>query len=165
MQAALKVDWQSAKVRKMDSPLPPIAPVLSNLPIVERLLAKQAEQTEAEDLELTFREANPDEMDDEFWQAYHALNRAQLFENTLNHLLQAGTPLSIGALAKALPPTHDLETLAYWLAMARQAGVEVPEETEVIDLQDDSEGITRFTVPDVKLSSNHVQDLGASSLE
>ncbi|WP_205855091.1 DUF3375 domain-containing protein [Pirellula sp. SH-Sr6A] len=165
LQAALKVDWHSAKVRKTDSPLPPIAPVLSNLPIVERLLAKQAEQTEGEDLELTFREANPDEMDDEFWQAYHALNRAQLFENTLNHLLQAGTPLSIGALAKALPPTHDLETLAYWLAMARQAGVEVPEETEAIDLQDDSVGIIRFTVPDMKLSSDHVQDLGASSLE
>jgi hypothetical protein len=165
LQAALYVDWHSSKVRKSDSPLPPIAPALSNLPLVERLLIKQAEQSEVNELELTPREANPNEMDDEFWQAYHALNRAQLFENTLNHLLETGTPLSIGELAKALPPTHDLETLAYWLAMARQAGLDVREESEVVDLGDESQGITRFYVPEVKLTSDRILDLGASSLE
>ena len=165
LQAALHVDWHSSKVRKSDSPLPPIAPSLSNLPLVERPLIKQAEQSEVNELELTPREANPNEMDDEFWQAYHALNRSQLFENTLNHLLETGTPLSIGELAKALPPTHDLETLAYWLAMARQAGLDVREESEVVDLGDESQGITRFYVPEVKLTSDRIQDLGASSLE
>jgi hypothetical protein len=165
LQSALEVDWQSAKVRKLESPLPPIAPSLANLPIVERLLSKQAEQADAEELELTAKEANPNEMDDEFWQAYHALNRAQLFEDTLNRLLEAGIPLSIGQLANALPPTHDLETLAYWLAMARQAGVEIREEVEVIDLESEKEGLTRFRVPNVKLTSDHFKDLGASSLE
>lgn len=165
LQAALEVDWQSSKVRKMESPLPPIAPSLANLPIVERLLVKQAEQAEADELELTAQEANPNEMDDEFWQAYHALNRAQLFENTLQHLLETGAPLSIGEMAKALPPTHDLETLAYWLAMARQAGVEVRQETEVVDLADEQDGLTRFYVPEVKLTADHFKGLGASSLE
>jgi hypothetical protein len=40
-QVALELDWQSQKLRRSPSPLPPIAISLANLPIVERLLPKQ----------------------------------------------------------------------------------------------------------------------------
>ena len=74
-------------------------------------------------------------------------------------------PLTIGKLAKALPPTHDLETLAYWLAMARQAGLEIDEHTETIDLQNDAADWTRFHVPVVELGFEAVKDLESGGLE
>jgi hypothetical protein len=68
-------------------------------------------------------------------------------------------------LARALPPTHDLETLAYWLAMARQAGFEIDRQTESIDLFSQHDGWTRFHVPKVQLSYTTVADLNSGSLE
>jgi hypothetical protein len=165
LQTALEVDWQSQKLRRLQGPLPPIAISTANLPLVERLLAKQIDQEGANDLELTISEADPNQMDDEFWQAYRALNRAQLFESTVAHLQLSNIPLTIGELAKALPPTHDLETLAYWLAMARQAGIEIDEQSEAVDLQDECHGWTRFHVPAVELGYGSIKELEPGSLE
>jgi hypothetical protein len=104
-------------------------------------------------------------MDDEFWQAYHALNRAQLFDSTIAHLRKSGMPLTIGALAMALPPTHDLETLAYWLAMAREAGIPIENVTEMVDLLGQSDGDTRFYVPAVQIQYESVKEIQSGSLE
>jgi hypothetical protein len=164
-QAAIVVDWQSQTVRRSQSPLPPIAISMANLPLVERLLTKQIDQEGASDLELAISEADPNQMDAEFWQAYRALNRAKLFESTVAQLQSSGKPLTIGELARALPPTHDLETLAYWLAMARQAGIAIDEQSEVIDLQDESDGWTRFHVPTVELAYGSIKDLESGGLE
>lgn len=170
---ALQVDWQSQKVRRTPGPLPPIAVGTPYLPLIERFRFKQIGEETADDLDLTVNEANPAEMDEEFWQAYRALDRAQLFESTLAQLKEEGEPLTIGALAAALPPTHDLETLAYWLAMARQAGIEINDQREAIDLSEPSqeteeaqdEDITRFHVPRVEIDYAKVAHLDAGSLE
>ncbi len=164
-QVALSVDWQSAGVRRAPGSLPPVAIVVSNLPLVERLLFKEVSNDESDDLDLTISSADPAEMDEEFWRAYHALNRRQLFDATIDQLRRSGQPLTIGALAAALPPTHDLETLAYWLAMAREAGIAVDDKTEVIDLFDEGEGWTRFFVPTVELTFVAVSKLAPGSLE
>jgi hypothetical protein len=163
MEAALNVDWQSSKVRRLPGPLPPIAISIPNLPLIERLLVKQVGDSGADELELSVSEADPAKMDAEFWQAYGALDREQLFESTIAQLRAAGKPLTLGELAEALPPTHDLETLAYWLAMARQAGIAIDERTEAVDLQD-NDGWTRFHVPAVELDYGPVKDLESGSL-
>jgi hypothetical protein len=164
-QVALSVDWQSQKVRRMPSPLSPVAVATPNLPLVERFLVKQIDQDDAHDLDLTLADADPGEMDQEFWQAFHTLDRIQLFESTIAHLQEAGKPLTIGELAMALPPTHNLETLAYWLAMARQAGIEVGDQVETIELPDEHEGWTRFHAPSVQITYGLVSDLDSGGLE
>lgn len=75
------------------------------------------------------------------------------------------TPLTIGALAEALPPSHDLETLVYWLAMAREAGIEIDDADEVIDLFDEENGWTRFYVPIAELTFATVERLESGNLE
>jgi hypothetical protein len=165
-QAAAKVDWLSQKMRRSLGPLPPIAVALSNLPLIERFQVKQRDEGNQSDLDLRVAEANPAEMDAEFWSALNALDREQLFELTLSTLQTTRRPLSIEELADALPPTHDLETLVYWLTMARQAGVPIDEQQEVVDLRDDETGAgTRFRVPAVKLEYSSVADLDRGTLE
>ena len=104
-------------------------------------------------------------MGDEFWRAYRAMDREELFRKTLETLQQTGEKLTIAQLAKAIPPTHDLETLAFWLAMARQAGLELGQGAQCLDVHDPLEGDTRFEVPWVELASADVQDLKVESLE
>lgn len=165
-QAALEIDWQSQAVRRAPSSLPTIAISISNLPIIERLQVKQVEDDSHRDLDLSLNEANPADMDGEFWQAFHVLDRAKLFELTVEALRAVGQPLSLRELAEALPPAHDLETLAYWLAMARQVGVPIDDCYEVVDLQDNIDGsITRFHVPIVKVTHAVVATLDSGSLE
>lgn len=164
-QVALDVDWQSQAVRRTPGPLPPVGVAVPNLPLAERLLVKAVDGEASDDLNLTVREADPADMDDEFWHAYRALDRARLFEATVAHLRRSGRPLTLAALAEALPPTHDLETLAYWLAMAREAGIEFDEEQETIDLFDEAEGWTRFSTPTVELALEAVERLEPGNLE
>jgi hypothetical protein len=164
-QAALELDWQSQKIRRTDSPLPPIAISMGNLPLVERLLPKQIENDSESQLELGETHADPAGMGDEFWNAYRAMNREEVFRNTLEILKQDGQKLTIGQLAKAISPTHDLETLSFWLAMARQAGVELGQGAQSIDLHDQRDGDTRFEVPWVEMAIEDVQDLKVESLE
>jgi predicted flap endonuclease-1-like 5' DNA nuclease len=164
-QTALELDWQDAKIRRTESPLPPLAISASNLPLIERLLPKQIEGKQPSELELDEFQANPAEMGDEFWRAYRALDREELFRRTLEKLQQSGEKLTIGQLAKSIVPTHDLETLAFWLAMARQAGVELGEGSECFDLVDSQDGTTRFDVPWVELTGQDVRDLKVESLE
>ena len=97
-QAALEIDWKSQKIRRLHSPLPPIAIAIPNLPVVERLLIKQVDNDAPDDLDLTFSEADPAKMDEEFWHAFHALDRVHLFETTVAHLQAVGKPLTLGEL-------------------------------------------------------------------
>lgn len=164
-QVALELDWQSQKLRRLNGPLPPIAISIANLPVIERLLSKQVGEDAEEDLKLDANEADPNAMDAEFWNAYHALNRTELFRQTLEHLRDTTRQPTIGELAQALPPSHDLETLAFWLAMARQSGIALDDATESIVLEDIAQQRTRFTIPTVKVSYNAVRDLKVESLE
>lgn len=164
-QQALELDWQSQKLRRSPSPLPPIAISLANLPLIERLLPKQVDEALESTLDLDVTDSDPNMFDDEFWRAYHALNRAELFQKTIEHLQSNSTKLSLGQLAEALPPTHDLETLAFWLAMARQAGLTLEEQTESIELSNEEQHRTRFHVPFVKVDYPAVKELKVESLE
>ena len=164
-QVALDVDWQSQEVRRAPGPLPPIAVAAPNLPLIERLLIKEVDGEVPDDLDLTVLQADPAQMDEEFWHAYRVLDRTQLFEATIAFLRASGEPLTIGALAEALPPSHDLETLAYWLAMAREAGIEIDDEDEVIELFDEDDGWTRFCVPTAELTFAAVERLDPGNLE
>ncbi len=164
-QVALEIDWQSQKTRRSPAPLPPVAVSTPNLPLVDRFLVKQLSADASEELDFTCDEADPTSLDAEFWLAYEALDREQLFQTTLEHLQASRQPLTIGDLAAALPPHHDLETLAYWLAMAREAGIEIKQETETIELFDDDGEWTRFQTPLVDLTSAAVEALDSGSLE
>ncbi len=164
-ETALHIDWSSQRVRRSPSPLPPVAVTLSNLPLAERYLVKEAGAEHEADLDFSVNEADPSRMDAEFWHAYLALDRARLFESTLAHLRQTGQPLTLLQLAEALPPTHDLETLAYWLALAREAEIEIEDAHEVIDLFDETDGWTRFHAPKVSLTSDALTGLNPEELE
>lgn len=163
-RVALDVDWKSQAIRRTPGPLPPIGVAIPGLPLIERLLVKQVHDETDDDLDLTVSEGDPAAIDDEFWQAFHSLDRAKLFQETLNELREAGKPLTIRGLSDVLLPTHDLETLSYWLALAREAGVSVDERTESIELVDD--GITtRFRVPMVEMDAHATEQLDPGRLE
>lgn len=164
-ETALNVDWQSQSLRRTPGPIPPVAVAIPNVPVVERLLIKETAEGETRDLDLSVSEADPAQMDEEFWHAYRALDRVHLFQITVATLRASGRPLTIRALAEALPPTHDLETLVFWLAMAREAGIEVDNEQEWVDLFSEAEGWTRFFVPRAELNSEAIEELEPGGLE
>ena len=90
-------------------------------------------------------------MESDFWQSFEGLDREALLQETLQALAQHGQPMTLAELAKVLPPAqHDLETLALWLSMAREAGIELQDEQEQISTQD-GEQAWSFTVPCVAL--------------
>jgi hypothetical protein len=63
--------------------------------------------------------------------------------------------VSLAELARHLPPTHDLETFALWLGMARKAGIPVDEErVEEVELEDDEKRRWRFRLPYAGLESD-----------
>ena len=96
------------------------------------------------------------QMENEFWQAFEGLDRDALVQRTLQVLADRGQPMTLAQLAAALPPgQHDLETLALWLAMAREAGVELQPGEEPIDTQDGGRH-WRFTVSRVTLDGAHL---------
>ena len=165
MHIALEVNWQSQKVRRTPAPLPPIAIVCNNLPLNERFLIKDTSENQSHDLDLHTSDADINTMDDEFWQAYQSLDRAALFETTIAHLKRSGKEISLKELAVALPPTHDLETLTFWLAMAREAGIKIMDSTESIDLFHKDDGWTRFHVPDAQLTFSAVRNLESGEIE
>lgn len=164
-QAALNVDWTSQKVRRSPAPLTPVGIAIPNLPIVDRLLIKQFSQNAELGLDLSWAAADPAKMDDEFWKAFHALNRSQLFEATVAHLNATGRALTLSQLAKDLPPIHDLETLTFWLAMARQVGIEIENGEDAIELFSEEEGWIRFMTPLIRISPESVSTLDFRSLE
>lgn len=158
---AQMVDWSAASVRRQPSCLPPLAVVCGGLPLVERLRFKSLDQQALRDLDLQRMAGDIDQIEDEFWSSLDSLDRETLVRDTVNIIRTSEAPLSLNSLAERLPPTHDLETLALWLGMAREAGCVVSNEREVLDValrnaarQDaspESEGILRFQVPVIAL--------------
>ena len=92
-------------------------------------------------------------VEDEFWDALDGLDREVLVRDTLAVLAQEGHPLTIAELAERLPPAHDLETLALWLGMAREAGIEITGESiEELTLIDAEQRRWLFRLPQVLMS-------------
>ncbi|MDD2609019.1 MAG: DUF3375 domain-containing protein [Giesbergeria sp.] len=172
LQQALQIDWQRQAVRRQPAPLPPVGIALGGLPLIERLRIKSLDgSTQSQALLLTSHYADLSQVEDEFWQAFGGLDRQALLEQTLAVLEQNGQPMTLAALAQALPPgEHDLETLTFWLSIAREAGTQ-PEatDTEHITTEDRSNDAAapgnhhphwRFTVPRVALDAASVRAVG-----
>lgn len=158
LQQALHIDWKPQATRRQPAPLPPLGLALAGLPLIERLRIKSLDGGGESELLLTTRYASLDQVEDEFWQAFEGLDRQALLEKTIHLLTQADQPLTLADLAQALPPgEHDLETLALWLALAREAGVpfeDGPPEHITLTHADQP---WRFTVPRVRLEPQAVQ--------
>lgn len=162
-KAALDVDWESAKVRRAPAPIRPVAIANPNLRLLERLTFRDGSKDDGTELDLQEKRSELDDLGDDFWAAFEALDRGQLFEETLEVLKRSGRALTVAELARHLPPTHDLETLTYWLAMAREAGMELSDGVEKIDLEEDGE-VFRFTVPEVGLEHETSRTLSVDRL-
>ena len=147
------LDWQQQKVRRAASPLPPLGFALTNLPVAERLRFKALESDAENELDLSPQDADLSGIEDEFWDALDGLDREALVQDTLAVLSKEERPLTLAELAERLPPAHDLETLALWLGMAREAGIDIiTQDTETLTLTDKEQREWLFRVPRVALS-------------
>lgn len=165
LQQALDIDWQRQAVRRQPVPLPPLGVALSGLPLIERLRIKSLDGTGANaELLLTTQYADLSQVEDEFWQALEGLDRQALLQQTLAVLEQSSQPMTLAALAQALPPgEHDLETLTLWMAVAREADVTWGDGQEQITTGDTKKMPSeqwRFTVPRVMLDAAAVREMG-----
>jgi hypothetical protein len=159
MNTALNIDWSSHRVRKNETPLPPVAVAVSSLALVERLRFKSATEEQEQSLELSGQSVNLEEVDEEFWRAFDGLDREALYQETVELLKVTDRPMTIGDLATHLPPTHDLETIALWLAMAREAEVEITEDREAVDITDSNGQRLRFHVPQLTLTRQDAESI------
>jgi hypothetical protein len=155
-EQALNIQWESVAVRHKEGPLPPVAIANSNLPLIERLLFKTIDSGDLQSLDLLQRSGGIDQMQEEFWRALDGLDRQALMDDTLALLERTGVPMGIADLARELPPTHDLESIALWLSMAREAATPLHEEAETVDVEGRDGTRLRFHVPRVELSASSV---------
>lgn len=165
LEAATDIDWSSAALRRSPGPLPPLAVSIPNLPLVQRLRFKEADAGDPSDLDLSEQHARLDEVGDDFWEALDGLDRLVLYRDTLGAL--RGSPegaLTLGGLAAALPPTHDLETLAYWLGLGRETEADFGEARETLEIEDRDGIPTRFDLPLVGLAADAVERVNPETL-
>ena len=159
LNTALNIDWSSHKVRKSDTPLPPVAVAVSSVPLIERLRFKSATEEQAQGLELADQGVNLEDVDEEFWRAFDGLDREALYQETVSLLKVTDRPMSISDLATHLPPTHDLESIALWLAMAREAEVEITDDREAVEITDSHGHRLRFNVPRLTLTRQDAESI------
>ena len=77
-----------------------------------------------------------------------------MIEDTLTLLASEGRPMTIAELVEKLPPVHDLETLALWLGLAREAGIDIQDiNMQEVALVDEEQQQWLFRIPWVALSS------------
>lgn len=144
---AQNVDWSVASVRRQGACLPPLAIACSGLPLVERLRFKSLDQQARRELDLARMATDIGQIDEDFWSSLDSLDREALVRDTVTVIRASEQPFSLGELARQLPPTHDLESLAVWLGMAREADCPVGEARETLDLHTRDERLLRFQLP------------------
>lgn len=146
-RCAQALDWSVASVRRQPSCLPPLAVACAGLPLVERLRFKSLDQEALRDLNLQRMAGDIDQIEEEFWSSLDSLDRQALVNDTVRTMQASDRPLSLADLAQKIPPTHDLESLAVWLGMAREAGCDFGEPRETIDIAGPDDRRLRFHVP------------------
>lgn len=144
---AQAVDWSLASVRRQPANLPPLAIACSGLPLVERLRIKSLDQQALRDLDLQRMAGDIDQIEEEFWSSLDSLDREALVRETIEAIRGSDNPLNLVRLAERLPPTHDLESIAVWLGMAREADCVIGEERDTLDLTTRDGQSLRFHVP------------------
>lgn len=153
LQVALDIDWSSAAEYRSPAPLPVIGVALAGLPLIERLRCKSVDSDDLTALQLSEQQTDLNDIEDDFWGAFDSLDRNLLLHETLQLLTAQNKSMGIAELAEHLPPTHDLESLALWLGIAREADVPVCAEQESVDVIDREGNTLRFTLPKVELSA------------
>lgn len=157
---ALDVNWQRSAVRRQAVPLPPVGVAITGVPAIERLRFKSMGDDEQAELDLNIKSMGLEQVGDDFWDAFDGLDREALIRDTLAVLAEQARPVSLAELAGLLPPVHDLETFALWLAMAREAGIEIqPQARETLELMDPEQCRWRFNLPVVGLESGPLKDI------
>ncbi|MEQ7868551.1 MULTISPECIES: DUF3375 domain-containing protein [Xanthomonas] len=147
---AQRIDWQAA-VRRGPSPFPPVAAPCGGLPLVDRLRFKSADHEALRELDLKRQSGNIEAIADDFWSSLDGLDRDALVRDTVAILQTSDRHLSLAALAERIPLTHDLESLALWVGMAREVGAPVGDDFEHLNLTTRDEKNLRFTVPKIEL--------------
>ena len=153
LKCALDLDWGRASVRRSEGPLPPIGIANRILPLVERLRFTSIDQDEETDLDLAMQSVDIAGLEDEFWDSFDSLDRQKLVEKTLAVLKGRNGSMDIADLAEAIPPTHDLESIALWLSMAREANAPVDNLMQTVDIEGHDGEWLRFHVPKVRLTA------------
>jgi len=164
LEAATDIEWSSTAIRRAPGPLPPVGIAIPLLPLVQRLRFKEPGSDGDQELDLSASEAPIEDMSEDFWMALDGLDRLALYRDTLTALETAKEGLSLGSLAATLPPTHDLETLAYWLGLGRETETAFSEERESFDIQDRNGVPTLFNVPRIALNAEEVSRVSPDAL-
>jgi len=152
---AAAINWSRQALRRTPGPLPPAGFPNGSLPVVERLRFKDLEEGIRPILELIEQTTDLDEMDDDFWSAFDALDQRALVEQTRRLLADEGRAMTIAEIARRLAPSHDLEALALWLTIALEAELPIADKEE-LELCDRQGKRTRFTLPRVALDAESV---------
>ncbi|WP_456380827.1 DUF3375 domain-containing protein [Thiolapillus sp.] len=158
-KVALDIEWGRHGLRTSASCLPPLAISCYNLPLIERLRSKSLQDEQEQDLELSEQSTNLADIEDDFWLSFDSLDQQALLRDTLAVLKRNNSAMGLAQLAEWLPPSHDLETLAFWLGMAREAGVRVLEDVETLEIDDrEDAGVRwRFAVPKIALTTEALE--------
>ncbi len=158
LEEAVNLDWSKNAVRRVPSNLPPVGISMANLPLIERLRYSAVDEDAANPLQLLEQRVDLDDIGDEFWNTFDTLDQYALVEITLSALEQHGGEVGLAELCDLLPPSHDLETLSIWLAMARDVELPIQNENQSIELTDQHGKKLRFQVPLVYLSAAAFRD-------
>lgn len=166
-EVAVNIDWTSQAIRREGCPLPPLAPAQAGVPVPERLCFKSLEDAAETSLNLEQQYGGLESLEKSLMETGDELDRDALHRATLDLLRQSGEPLTLGELAAALPPRHDLETLLYWTTVARETEAPGGTERETVDVRDESNrgAVTRFNVPDLSLDADRVASVLPENLE
>lgn len=159
LQQALTLDWQCAATRRLPTSLPPVGIQITGLPAVERLRFKSIDADEESSLSLNMHKTEQVLIDAEFWEAFDSLDRQALVHQTIALLTDNGKTMSIAELAAALPPTHDLESIALWLSMAREVEAPFHARHESLEILDRDGQALRFYIPKIELNATLLQNL------
>ena len=165
-ETALEIDWSQASVRRSPAPLPPLAPAQPGIPVPGRLCYKSLDDAAETSLNLEQQPGAIDALEQSLRETDDDLDRQALFLATLAHLRAIARPQSLGELSRALPPRYDLESLLYWLALARETDATETTPPETVELLDAATTrATRFTVPSVALAADALSALPPENLE
>ncbi len=156
---AINIDWSSQKMRRSPGPFPPVAVNNYALPLMERIRFKEWKSDIEEVLDLLPKDGQIESLDDGFWQGFDGLNQAALYSKTIELLQHSEqTFMTISDLCKAIPPTHDLESIALWLSMA-MASETVDTLQEQVDIEQNDKTTVQFTVPTIKLTNKAINNI------
>ena len=163
-ETVLQIDWRSQKLRRSPAPLHPIAPAQGQIPAPERLSYKSPETEEAVALNLEAQGGALEALTESYLENARELDRGALFDATLKWLQGQDRPQTVASLAEAMPPEFDLETLAFWLNIARESGAAFEIARAVVDLSDEA-AVTRFYFPRVELAAHAVAGIDREQIE